>query len=135
MDKWRRGLKELALSVLTMGSSVLIAACYGAQYAGERMLSLVTGTVRFQATGVEGIEVCATVDTSASRYCATTDADGQYEVMVDEYFETDAYEQGCKLEVRDVDGAANGDYAPQDVAIPAETVPTVADVDLVPSPG
>ena len=126
-----RGVKELGLSILTLGSSVLIAACYGAQYAGEQMVSIITGNVRDQGQGVAGIQVCASTTNGGG--CATTDANGYYDVMVDTSIETEAWEDGCKLQVQDIDGADNGEYAPAEVDVPPETVPTVVDVDLVPA--
>ncbi len=133
-----RWLKEAQLTILTMSSSVLIAACYGAQYVGEQFsLSLVTGRVTDQTDqeGVEGIEVCLEIpgDGGTVRTCSTTEPDGSYQIVDDEYLEQLASDRISTLAVSDVDGDTNGPYIDQEIEIPPASLPTSIDVELEPA--
>jgi len=134
--KLLRRLKEIQLTILTMSSSVLIAACYGAQYAGEQ-ISLVVGRVTGQDTSdpVENVEVCLEIPDGPDtvRTCATTDAQGNYEIVDDEYLEQLASDRTSKIVATDVDGDANGAFQQAEVDIPPANLPMTVDVEMEPA--
>jgi hypothetical protein len=132
-----RWFKEAQLTILTMGSTVIIAACSGAPYAGEQ-ISLVTGRVTDQTDqeGIEGIDVCLEIphEGDTVRTCARTASDGSYNIVDDIYLEQLAADRSATLTVTDDDGETNGAYLDEQVGIPPSSLPTEIDVALEPDP-
>jgi hypothetical protein len=107
-------LKKLGAALLGAGSSLVIAACYGAYY--DDWSTVASGRVKTaDGTGIPEMQVC--LDLTTGQYCEGTDIDGNF--LISEY--NDVYDradaEGYTLQVRDVDGLAHGDWADQDVDI------------------
>jgi hypothetical protein len=113
-----RRLARLALKLLTGASSVFIAACYGVPY-DERWL---WGEVRDAQTlaPIAGIRV-ACLDEGGEVSSAMTDGAGEFHVPG----------TCAELRAEDVDGAANGAYAPK--TVPASGLSWV-ELELEPLP-
>lgn len=119
-------VKRLGAAVLGAGTSLVIAACYGAYYGGEYM-RLVSGRVTTtDGTGIPEMRVCA--DAGYGLYCESTHAQGEYSVWVPEEEVDYAYSNGFLVQVRDVDGLTNGLYEDKDVQVPPYEAP--ADLDI-----
>ncbi len=105
-------LKKLGAAALGAGSSLVIAACYGAYYGDWSTVA--SGRVQTgDGTGIPEMQVCA--DLTTGQYCEGTDVNGDF--VISEY--NDVYNRadadGFTLRVRDVDGLANGEWADKDV--------------------
>ncbi|MBI4951844.1 MAG: hypothetical protein HY908_07400 [Myxococcales bacterium] len=132
MPRW---LKKAELTILTLGSSVLIAACYGAQYVGQRLVHLLDGRVSDpKGAGVQGIQVCVTTPSEgAERACAPSDATGRFELQGDYQFAQSLRSGGYHLEAADVDGAANGAFATTTTDVPAGAPQSPVNLQLTPA--
>lgn len=106
--------KKLGAAVLGAGSSLIIAACYGVYY-GDWM-KIAGGRVESgDGTGIPEMQVC--VELTSTNWCETTDQNGDFYVAQYEDQFNDADQNGFTLQVRDVDGAANGEWADEDVTV------------------
>ncbi len=126
-----RLIKGILLSILTAGTSLLIAACYGvsAGWEGSELQMLVNGGVTFEGVGVEGVQVCVANLEEDYQSCAWTGDDGYYEVVDVEVFFDDVSRNGGQLVVTDVDG----EFPEQSHAIEPGEVPMTFDVALDPT--
>ena len=118
--------KKIALSALSAGSGLVIAACYGAYYGVEQVVG---GRVSHQGNGIPDIEVCARV-ASYSPECRHTGYDGHYYIEADGFIAGEANANGFQVRVRDVDGAVNGEYEDELVDVDPGRVPAEVDVEL-----
>lgn len=122
--RMRTWTKRALLGALTAGTSLVIAACYGAYYG---MRTLVEGTVTGDGQGIPGLRVCADVP-NGLQGCSTTGDGGAYWVDVPDDQMGTASTRGFVVRVTDVDGEANGSWAPLEHAVPAEAVPGDGDI-------
>jgi hypothetical protein len=129
--KFEKAIKKAVLAVVGAGSSLVIAACYGAYY-GMQDTDIVSGRVTNpNGAGVGGLEVCADVP-GHQPVCTETADDGSYLVEGVES-EVDAADvNGFLVTVKDVDGYENGLYGDEEVAVGANSVPAVIDVEIQP---
>jgi len=117
-------LKRIALAILSLGTTAVIAACYGVYDLTGMESVLLAGEVKGEGEGVEGIQVCAALP-SPFGYdsCTTSVMGGYYEVWVAEDFFNEALEEGLELSVEDIDGAANGLWLSDTVELAPEDLP------------
>lgn len=107
--------KRIGAAVLGAGSSLVIAACYGAYYTGDYM-RLVSGRVTTtDGTGIPELQVCA--DVGYGTYCDVTEPDGGFYIEAMDSVVDDANSGGFTVQVRDVDGPANGTFEDKDVTV------------------
>lgn len=136
-DKWvhamkmRNIIKRLALGVVSAGSTMVIAACYGAYYS-EMERNLVHGTVTDeQNQTVQSLEVCAAVEPEW-RGCTSTNTSGDYSMNVEEQIYDMAVVNGFSLVVRDVDDWNNGAFLDAEIEVtPDEMASNGAQIDVV----
>lgn len=123
--------KRLALGVVSAGSTLVIAACYGAYYSGIEK-NLVHGTVTDeQNQPVQSLEVCAVVEQAWSG-CTSTNISGDYSMLVDEQVYDMAVVNGFTLSVRDVDGVNNGEFLDAEIDVtPEDIVQNAERIDVV----
>lgn len=127
--------KRFALGVMTTGTGLFIAACYGtgAYYDDDDswVSTIVQGLVSFNQQGVQGLEVCVTPDV-ANGYsaCVLTDGNGGYLIEEEDSYLDEVNTNGGELTVTDVDGEDNGAYVDQVIAIDPGTIPASIDVEL-----
>lgn len=112
-------MKQLALAALSAGSSLVIAACYGAYYAisDQPMPSetVVQGVVVDQSERrLVGLSVCVQSASEPPR-CTLTDALGEYELRIPVIPRAIPSDEALHLSVHDVDGAGNGAYGSEHV--------------------
>jgi hypothetical protein len=120
-------IRKVAIAVVGAGSSLVIAACYGAYYSMERA-GLVQGRVTNEnGAGVAGLEVCADVP-GYDLICTETDSVGDYNLDAEPGVLDEADVRGFMVTVRDIDGYDNGLYLDDEVAVDVNSVP--ADVNI-----
>ena len=123
-------IKRVCLSVVGAGTSLLIAACYGAQMYDYERNMVVEGRVTDEdVQGVGGLEVCANVPGYGSE-CVFTNALGQYKVYSDTDLINHADTKGFWVVVRDVDGAENGLFEDEEIPVDSGSVPANVDVQV-----
>ncbi len=127
--------KRVALGVLSTGTTLFIAACYGTgnYYDDDEswVSTIVQGLVSFNQQGVVGLEVCVTPDLpNGYSACVLTDAGGNYLIEEDDTYLDELNTAGGELTVTDVDGEDNGAYVDQIIAIAPGTIPASIDVEL-----
>ncbi len=121
-------IKRVCLSVVGAGTSLLIAACYGAQMYDYERNMVVEGRVSSEdVQGVQGLEVCANVPGYGSE-CVYTNVYGEYRVFSDIDLLNHADSKGFWVVVRDVDGAENGLYEGEEIPVDSGSVPAKVDV-------
>ena len=117
--KMRNIFKRLALGVVSAGSTLVIAACYGAYDTGISR-NLVHGTVTDeQDQSIRSLEVCVEVE-QAWGGCTSTNISGDYSMDVDEQVYDIAVVNGFTLSVRDVDGVNNGEFLDAEIDVTSE---------------
>ncbi len=124
-----RLIKGILLSILTAGTSLFIAACYGvgAAVEGTSLRTIVNGVVTFEGAGVEDVRVCvANMVVDPYFACAWSGEDGYYQVVDDEIFFDDVWANGGQLLVTDMDG----EHPEQSHAVEPGQVPMTFDVSL-----
>jgi len=121
--KIARLFKELALSVVSAGTTLIIAACYGTydSYEDDWTTILAQGKLTNEAgDAVQGLQVCAEIDTSER--CSPSDVLGDYSISVEQAFYDSARENGFILTVEDTDGETNGEYENASITVTPEEV-------------
>jgi hypothetical protein len=112
--------KRSLAGVLSAGTTLLLAACYGAT--DMSMLPVADGRVTHDGVGVPDLQVC--VHAAGVAECTVTDYDGNFAVgSYDPYFEGQARDKGYGVCVQDADGEAYGLLQSRCVQIPAGNVP------------
>lgn len=126
-----RLVKRISAGLLGAGSSFLIAACYGAsQYTP---VQLVQGHVQTaDGTGIPEMQVCAQL--TSTQHCEQTDAAGAFLIVEPDWSADEADQDGFTVQVRDVDGLANGEWASKDVPVAPGNVGATLDIVVDPSP-
>lgn len=119
--------KRSLAGVLSAGTTLLLAACYGAT--DMPMLPISDGRVTHDGVGVPNLQVC--VHAAGVAECAVTDYDGNFAVgTYDAYFEGQARDYGYGVCVQDADGEAYGLLQSRCVQIPAQNVPGFVFLEL-----
>lgn len=127
-----RLLKRLGVGLLGAGSSFLIAACYGVSSYNSPM-ELVRGHVLTEdGTGIPEMQVCAQL--TSTQYCEPTDGLGAFSFVEPDWAVNEADQDGFTLQVRDVDGVANGEWLSKDVPVAPGNAGTDLDITVLPSP-
>jgi len=127
-------LRKAAVGILSAGTTVLMAACYGpSDYLSTP--ELLIGKVLFDQTGVPGLQVCLTApgvdgETAALVQCGLTGQGGGVRITGPGEFVTQAGEGGVEICVTDIDGAANGTFADQCETVAAPLFPMVRVIEL-----
>lgn len=127
--------KRIALGVLSTGTTLFIAACYGtgAYYDDDDswVSTIVQGLVSFNQQGVQGMEVCVTPDIpNGYSACVLTDVNGNYLIEEEDSYLDEVDINGGTLTVTDVDGEDNGAFVDQVITVDPGTFPTSIDVEL-----
>ena len=121
--KIARWFKELALGVVSAGTTLVIAACYGTYdtYEDDWATILAQGRLTSEAgDAIQGLQVCAEIDTAER--CTTSDVLGDYSISVEGAFYDTARMDGFTLTVEDIDGATNGEYENASINVTSEEV-------------
>lgn len=122
--KIARLFKELALGVVSAGSTLIIAACYGVNgsYEPDDWSTILARGRLTSETGdaIEGLRVCAEVE--AQSQCTASDVLGDYSISVDQTFDNAARQNGFTLTIEDIDGETNGEYEDTSITVTSEEV-------------
>lgn len=119
--------KRSLAGVLSAGTTLVMAACYGAM--DTPALPIADGRVTHDRVGVPALQVC--VHAAGVTECTVTDFDGEFAVETfDSYFESEAREKGYGVCVQDADGASYGLMESRCVQIPAQNVPGYVFLEL-----
>ena len=135
--KLMRAFQKVALGVITAGSTILIAACYGtSDYFADPVL--LNGKAMAQEVGVPGIEVCIETMTPETvgeplTLCETTAQGGDVQIIGDTAFVDEAVTYGVRVCFTDVDGSEHGSYKPTSQEIQAPSFPLTLMGDLEPA--
>lgn len=121
----RKWFKRVLAAAVSAGSSLVIAACYGAFY---ELSPLASGRVTHGGQGVRGLQVCAEYESGGSS-CTNTDGNGYYNLQAEDYLVDEADENGYTIVVTDVDGEENGGLF-QEASVPMDPHNVPADVDV-----
>lgn len=123
-----RWFKQIMLAVLSLGSGLVIAACYGVYYMEQVVAS---GVASFQGQGTPNMEVCAwRLGSDDLLRCDTTDESGFYEILLEDWEFDYAWSDGIELSLEDVDGEEHLMLQAEGVQFPPETVPVEHDFEL-----
>ena len=122
-------IKKAAVGVLSTGTTVLIAACYGPM---DEYYKMSDGYVRDHGDPVPDIQVC--IETQAGQACGNTYSDCSYWIETMDYNIYDsAQASGFQICVTDIDGPANGEYEKTCVPFNPGEVPANG-VEIQPTP-
>ncbi len=123
-------IKKVCLAVVGAGSSLVIAACYGAYYEFDGRQQMVYGQVtNGEQQGVDGLQVCANVPGYGSE-CTYTNYGGHFEVNAESHLRNHAESNGFWVVVKDVDGPVNGEYQEEAVPVDAKMLPVRVDIQV-----
>ncbi|MGM0597054.1 MAG: hypothetical protein ACQES9_08460 [Myxococcota bacterium] len=120
-------IKKLALGTITVGSTILMAACYGVT---DESFLVADGEVKSGNQGIQGLEVCINLNESDQQVCEITQNDGSFMINSWEDFRNKANSNGFNICVNDIDGVENGQYATKCTQIPSNRVPAYVSIDV-----
>jgi hypothetical protein len=121
-------IKKLALGTITVGSTILMAACYGVT---DGSFLITDGEVKSGNQGIQGLEVCVIInDQEQAQVCEITQSNGQFSINSWEDFRNKANSNGFNICVNDIDGVENGQYASKCTQIPSNRVPAYVSIDV-----
>ena len=132
--------KAVVLSLVSLGTSMIIVACYGSAYEPrenslnmERDQILAGGIVSSKDKTIKGIKVCAYLNkTSDALNCMKTDEQGYYEIsaFIDNSFLYQVETDGLVMIASDIDGEENGSYENKDLEVSPGRVPFTVNFEL-----
>lgn len=123
--KTKKWFKRVLAATVSAGSSLVIAACYGAFYGMQEVAS---GRVTHNSQGVSGLQVCAEFQGGGSD-CTITNGNGYYTIEAADHLVDAARQNGYTIVVTDIDGEDNGGLF-QEAEVPVDPLNVPGDVDV-----
>jgi len=110
-----KNLKRAVVGVITVGSTMVIAACYGVY---ETTYRIAGRALDPNGKGIKNLEVCVQENEHIDTLCTSTDSEGYFQVTG---FTNGYYDYGFTICAEDTDGSENGSLETNCQEIPPQT--------------